>query len=132
MLDKRLLLATMIAVTPMAAQGAPARPIVLGKGDAARIVPAKVREPLVIRLESNPSTGYAWRVLRQVNVTVAQPIRTKRAPSTPAGLVGAPEIASIQVTPLRRGNASLVLAYGPAYDQKAKPEQTLRFHFSAK
>lgn len=131
MLDKRLL-ATMIAMIPIAAQGAPTKTTVLGKGDAARLVPVKAREPLTIRLESNPSTGYAWRVLRQVNVTVAQPIRTKRAPNTPAGLVGAPEMASIHVTPLRRGNASLVVAYGPAYDPNAKPEQTLRFRFSVR
>lgn len=131
MLDKRLL-AIMIGMMPVMAQGAPMKTIVLGKGDAGRIVPVKADKPLTIRLESNPSTGYAWRVLRQVNVTVAQPIKTKRAPSTPAGLVGAPEMASIQVTPLRRGNASLVLAYGPAYDRSAKPEQTLRFRFSVK
>lgn len=120
------------AVTPILVQCAPARPVVVTKDDAGRIIAARPGEPITINLEANPSTGYAWRVMEERNASVAQPIETKRDGEVPKGMVGAPEMASIKVTVLDAGSASVMLGYAPAYDQQAKPDQMLRFRFEAK
>ena len=80
---------------------------VLSEIDAGHIRDLPSRRPVTIHLPGNPSTGYAWNVLRAQNVTVKQPIETVPEPKTPAGVVGAPEITVIHVLPGHPGTASL-------------------------
>jgi inhibitor of cysteine peptidase len=76
---------------------------------------------LVVRLRSNPSTGYAWRVCsaaRPVLVLVA-----RRYVPPPSRLLGAPGTAVLRFRAAKSGKTTLRLAYARSWETRA-PERT--------
>lgn len=90
-------------------------------------LPAGVTSTL--RLETNPSTGYAWQVVEVANLRVDEPFEISRDPATPNGMVGAPESAAIRITPRGKGPASLKLVYKQAWRDTTPDDKTLSFVF---
>lgn len=65
---------------------------------------------LTVRLASNPTTGYSWRVARMDAAVLRQDGEPGYAPTAP-GLVGAGGFEMFMFTALRAGETELVLEY---------------------
>lgn len=122
-----------LAAAPAGAQdAAPAQePVTLSASDAVRPVSLPVDAQSVLRLETNPSTGYGWQVLETINLKVDEPFEIERDPATPQAMVGAPETALIRITPRGTGPASLVLVYKRPWLPTSPEDRTIRFVFEA-
>lgn len=120
------------AVAQEAAQAPDATPAAaLSVADAVTPTPLTVGTASVLRLETNPSTGYGWQVVETLNLRVDEPFEVVRDPATPAGMVGAPETAVISITPRSKGPASLTLVYKRPWLDAAPDDRTLQFVFLA-
>lgn len=133
---RRMLAATAVLAlyaAPAASQDSADAPVpaVLSAADA--VVPASlpVGTTSVLRLESNPSTGYGWQVAETRNLRVDEPFEIVRDPATPQNTVGAPETAVIRITPRGKGPASLTLVYKRPWLDAAPDDRTLHFVFLA-
>ena len=103
----------------------------LSVADAVTPTPLTVGTASVLRLETNPSTGYGWQVVETLNLRVDEPFEVVRDPATPEGMVGAPETAVIRITPRSKGPASLTLVYKRPWLDASPEDRTLRFIFLA-
>jgi inhibitor of cysteine peptidase len=79
---------------------------------------------VIIQLESNPSTGYSWQVVRSGDAVVAQIGLSEFVYE--AEMVGAPGKEMFQFTPSSEGEGTLELVYKHARDDDAAPLQTFR------
>lgn len=135
------MISTIVAVAAaLTLTGAPAstqdaapahEPVALSASDAVSPVSLPVGAASVLRLETNPSTGYGWQVVETVNLKVDEPFETERNPATPDTMVGAPETALIRITPRGVGPASLVLVYKRPWMATSPEDRTIRFVFDA-
>lgn len=107
----------------------PPAAVELSDSDAVRPVILAAGRPVVLTLESNPSTGYAWEVVETINLRVEEPIEVVPAPSTGRPLVGAPGTAVIRLTPRGKGPASLKLIYKRPWVDASPEDRTLSFVF---
>jgi inhibitor of cysteine peptidase len=116
----------------------PPTEIRLGAEDHGRAVQLREGEELVINLEANPSTGYAWQV-EQGPLAQSQPIlvqtgeafetagaqdSTNFEPSAATPLMlGAPEIQILRFQAAQAGQTSLRLVYRRPWEEEAPPAQ---------
>lgn len=126
-----------LTVAPASAQASaqdatPAHePVALSAADAVSPVSLPVDAKSVLRLETNPSTGYGWQVVETVNLKVDEPFEIERNPATAEPMVGAPETALIRFMPRGVGPASLVLVYKRPWMATSPDDRTIRFVFDA-
>ena len=104
-------------------------PITLSAANAVSPVSLPAGVTSVLRLETNPSTGYAWQVVEAANLRVDEPFEVTRDPATPNGMVGAPESAALRITPRGKGPAALKLVYKQAWRDTTPDDRTLSFVF---
>lgn len=107
-------------------------PANLTASDAVSPVHLPLDAKSVVRLETNPSTGYGWEVVETVNLKVDEPFEIVRNPETQEPMVGAPETALIRITPRGAGPASLVLVYKRPWMATSPEDRTIRFVFDAR
>jgi predicted secreted protein len=77
-------------------------------------------DSLVVRLRSNPSTGYAWRVCSGARPVLVLVARRYVPPSS--GLLGAPGTAVFRFRAAKAGTTVLRLAYARPWETRA-PER---------
>lgn len=127
----RLLFIAALAFTGIGAAIADTSPgVTLSEADAQSQQQLPVGVTSTIRIATNPSTGCDWEISSADNLTIAHPIAIEPDPATPAGVVGAPEIAVIRITPVHPGPASLTLVYEQPWVKQAL--KTLSYQFVAK
>ena len=97
----------------------------LTEADNGKTVNLNVGEMLVVRLASNPSTGYSWetkglntQILEQVGDAVFE------SPDTPPDLVGAGGTMVLTFKALQPGTTTLTLVYHRPWETDVAPLQT--------
>ena len=97
----------------------------LTEADNGKTVNLNVGEMLVVRLASNPSTGYSWetkglntQILEQVGDAVFE------SPDTPPDLVGAGGTLVLTFKALQPGTTTLTLVYHRSWETDVAPLQT--------
>jgi inhibitor of cysteine peptidase len=97
----------------------------LTEADNGKTVNLNVGEMLVVRLASNPSTGYSWetkglntQILEQVGDAVFE------SPDTPPDLVGAGGTLVLTFKALEPGTTTLTLVYHRSWETDVAPLQT--------
>lgn len=93
--------------------------IVVGPGANGTQRVLRVGDALVVRLPSNPSTGYSWSIRSSASPVLA---RAGRAYVPPDGeLVGAPGTARLRFRAVAVGRGTLRLAYVRPWEHDAAP-----------
>ena len=97
----------------------------LTEGNNGKTININVGETLVIRLASNPSTGYTWetkdldtQMLEQVGEAAFE------SPDTPPDLVGAGGTLVLTFKALEPGTITLTLVYHRSWETDVAPLQT--------
>lgn len=85
----------------------------------------------MLRLQTNPSTGYGWQVVETANLQVEEPFEIVPDPATPEPMVGAPQTAVIRIIPRGKGPASLTLVYKQPWTDGSPDDRRLTFMFVA-
>lgn len=114
-----------IAGAATAAPAPPPRPIVVQQSQDGRVVQLQRSQRLVIRLPSNPSTGYGWQVVT-VNRTVLQQegAATYVPNPNPRKWVGVGGVEVFRFRVIGAGNTQLRLAYRRWWERSQRPAQT--------
>lgn len=136
-----LVVAGILALTALArvseAQNAKVKPVVLTEEQARwdkqmRMGTAKVRlvtrQELYVQLESNPTTGYAWQVVRQDKKQLKLLRKYFVAPKQK--LLGAEGTEVFRFQALQDGSSSLQLRYSRPFDKSGKDATLLTIEVS--
>lgn len=87
-------------------------------------------DQLVVRLPSNPSTGYRW-VVRDGARPVLVLVRRSYVAPTGAPMLGAPGTAVLRFRVVARGRAQLRLAYVRSWEAHGSPARTFALRLVA-
>lgn len=125
-------LALVLTVTVASASGAGTfDTITVGPAASGTLRVVHRGDRLVIRLPSNPSTGYAWTVR-----TPARPVLvlTGRSfvPAPDGGRIGAPGTAVLRFRVAAAGRRTLRLAYARSWEQGVAPADTFTLRIVAR
>lgn len=103
----------------------PVPEVVLGDADTGALVTLPVGARLVLRLESNPSTGYTWTEAESPGAVLrATSEPAFEAPAAPSGAptrVGAPGHQVFGYEVLRTGSTRIVLVYTRPWERGVPP-----------
>jgi inhibitor of cysteine peptidase len=103
--------------------GAGAR-LVFDGGDIGSEITVGVGEEFEVRLESNPTTGYAWQVV-ELPDAISEVSRDYEAPDT--SLVGAGGVEVFVFEGVAEGSGELRLEYVRSFDDPPVPAETADF-----
>lgn len=98
---------------------APPTPLVVTDQDTCRNVMLQPLQPLVVRFESNPSTGYQWSLLQESSILQLERSQfvAPRSDGDEPPVVGAPGVHEWQFSPRQKGNDTLVFTYQQPWDR---------------
>jgi len=104
------------AVTTLVVTEAEAGPVALAVG-----------QDLIVRLESNPSTGYSWTVAPS-DAPVLAPREVQHMPDeVPAGVVGAGGIDALRFSAVAAGTQTLTFRYARSWETDTPPAKEVVF-----
>lgn len=87
---------------------------------------------LLLKLKSNPSTGYSWQVVKKNNwVLPLQSSKQERDPNTPT-IPGAPSFQIFQFKGSSSGNALIELEYKRSWEKNTPPAETFKANVTVK
>ena len=92
-------------------EGDGSRSVELTAKDDGRTVTAQPADVLILRLDSNPTTGYEWSLTRKPDAAVLESLGHKYEPPE-TGLVGAGGVDVWRFRAIEDGNTSFELKYG--------------------
>lgn len=104
---------------------------ILSEANAIAPIVLAVGETAILRLQSNPSTGYGWQVVETLNLRVEEPFEVVRGPAAGEPVVGAPGTALIRISARTKGPAALRLIYTQPWRAPEASDPTLYFVFTA-
>ena len=84
-----------------------------------------INQKIVIKLESNPSTGYTW--LPVFNKKYLKGISNGVIPNKNPWIIGAPEVQKIVFNPIKNGETTIVMKYVRSWDKK-HPIKEIIYH----
>ncbi len=125
-----LLLVALLAVA-FASQSAFAAAKVITEADKGGQVHLQTGDTLVVRLKSNPSTGYMWYVhpdSTPLLKLVGQMQIKAVGPSTEQGVVGRPILQVFKFEAIRAGGGVLLLRYVRSWEKSAPDEERFEVH----
>ncbi len=124
------LLLTMVLCTGVGGQQtatlaakAPSNDVVLTENDNGRDIDLTTNNTLIVKLSSNPSTGYAWSVAGDPAPLKLQK-STFRKSKAKNGMVGASGTAVFQLTASSAGMTNLTLVYRRSWEYNVPPMKT--------
>jgi inhibitor of cysteine peptidase len=123
MLRKILSPVLILFMLVMAAACSPAKPVNLTATDKGSQVNIKVGEQIVIKLDSNPSTGYTWEA-NNLDKTMFEQVGDPTFSSSNPGLVGSGGTLTLTFKALKVGTASLALVYNRPWETGVDPIDT--------
>ena len=107
----RRMLAAMVVAPLLAALALAAPPVALSGADNGRAVRVLPATPVVVRLATNPSTGFRWKLLVPLDARILRLV-SHRYQAPPAGsALGAAGLDVWRFVTVGRGRASLRLGY---------------------
>ncbi len=118
-----LMLVAALAACGSDDDGVGARPVLDG-GDIGSEITVGVGEEFEVRLESNPTTGYAWQVV-ELPDAISEVSRDYEAPDT--SLVGAGGVEVFVFDGVAEGSGELRLEYVRSFDDPPVPAETADF-----
>ncbi|MGE5250001.1 MAG: protease inhibitor I42 family protein [Bacteroidota bacterium] len=122
---KRILLITLLAVSLAACRGSgePTNPLVK--------IETQPGKEFKLVLESNPSTGYHWEIMGDLDKSVVEFVgrEYKQGESQQLGAGGVDVMTFKAVSP---GETSITLGYFPPSNTATQPEKTEKFTVSVK
>jgi len=103
----------------------PGAQVVLEAGDDGSRVALAVGQMLVVKLASNPATGYSWQVAEGLGLVLAQvgEVEYREAPHEGTPLVGAGGTETLRFEAKSAGQTSLVLEYRRPWEETVEPEE---------
>ena len=130
-----LLFSLMLVAQPPQSPGAPQKSassvVTITDEDNGKDIDLPAGDTLVLRLKSNPSTGYSWAIkgdplpLRLVKSSTKKNAQTGHA-------VGAPVTQEFRLTAVSAGMASLTLEYGRPWEYNVAPAKTFKVKVNAR
>lgn len=89
-------------------------------------------DTIAVHLDSTPSTGYRWELVRLAGASVVQVGLPDYQPETAAGVpkVGAPGHTTFRFRAVQSGTSSIDLAYRRPFDAGAPAARTVRFEIA--
>ena len=90
----------------------------------------EVGQSLEVRLQGNPTTGYAWAVLSTEGDAIRCPSEPEYRPDpAPAGMAGAGGWFAIRMVGTKPGSAKIVLGYQRPWEKDTPPAKALTLTF---
>ena len=130
-----LLFSLMLVAQPPQSPGAPQKSassvVTITDEDNGKDIDLPAGDTLVLRLKSNPSTGYSWAIkgdalpLRLVKSSTKKNAQTGHA-------VGAPVTQEFRLTAVSAGMASLTLEYRRPWEYNVTPAKTFNVKVNAR
>ena len=130
-----LLFSLMLVAQPPQSPGAPQKSassvVILTDEDNGKEIDLPAGDTLMLRLKSNPSTGYSWAIkgdpspLRLVKSSTKKNAQTGHA-------VGAPVTQEFRLTAVSAGMASLTLEYRRPWEYNVAPAKTFKVKVNAR
>ncbi len=102
---------------------APSTDVILTESDNGRDIDLSTSNTLIVKLSSNPSTGYAWSVAGDPAPLKLQK-STFRKSKAKNGMVGASGTAVFQLTASSAGMTNLTLVYRRSWEYNVPPMKT--------
>ncbi len=130
-----LLFALMLVARPLqsldATQKKASSVVVITDQDNGKDIDLPAGDTLVVRLKSNPSTGYTWAIKRGPSILRLLKTSTKKTGQTAHGM-GAPVIQEFRLTAMSAGLSALILEYRRAWEYTAGPAKTFSVQVNAR
>lgn len=94
-------------------------PLVVTNQESCQNITLKPAQPLVVRFESNPSTGYQWSLLQESSILQLESSHfiAPRSDDSNPPLVGAPGVHEWQFSPRQTGVDTLVFTYQQPWER---------------
>lgn len=123
MVSGALLLSACSSSTPNteASSAVQPTPLVVTRQENCQNITLQSGQPLVVRFESNPSTGYQWSLLQESSVLQLEKshfLSPRSDDETPPRL-GAPGVHEWQFVPRQKGMDTLVFTYQQPWERTA-------------
>jgi inhibitor of cysteine peptidase len=116
--------ALVLALTGGCGGGAEPSVVRLTEEDAGTTVALAVGDSLVVTLESNASTGYAWEVVAPLPESLEQEGEPEYFAPEDQDVVGAPGAQEFTFAVVSAGTGALDLAYVRPWEEDVEPEAT--------
>jgi inhibitor of cysteine peptidase len=126
-----LMLLAQAPQTPGAPRKSPSAVVTITEQDDGKDVDLPSGDTLVVRLKSNPSTGYSWAIKGDPSPLRLVKSSTKKTGQT-SHVAGAPATQEFRLTALSSGMASLTLEYRRPWEYTAGPARTFRVRVNAR
>jgi inhibitor of cysteine peptidase len=124
-----------LAAQPSQSRGSPtkgASPIItVTDADNGKDIDLPAGDTLLVRLKSNPSTGYSWAIKGDPSPLRLAKSSTKKNTQTSHG-VGAPVTQEFRLTATSAGMASLTLEYRRPWEYTAGPARKFHLQVNAR
>jgi len=119
------LITLLIVLVSTVGCGSGSREVKMVDSDNGERVELKTGELLIVTLESNPSTGYAWEVSQTDETILMQKGKGEFQQVTqPEGLVGAGGTETFRFEAVGVGQVTLMLVYHRSWEENVEPLQT--------
>lgn len=117
--------------------GAPVRQsesplFVVQPGESANAMSLKVNQPLVLRLPSNPTTGFSWVLVSPLDVLQSEGAPAYEANEAPPGMVGAGGNQVWKFRALRSGEQLLRFEYRRPWEKDAAAGQISTYRITVR
>lgn len=120
-----VLLACSVAVGCMNNSSAALEPLVVSDNQSCHSISLKKNQPLIIKLKSNPTTGYQWRIAKLpafLSIVVADDYQQDNKPKEMVGVGGE---STWRFDAQKSGAGYLVLSYERPWE-KGQPAEVLK------
>ena len=101
---------------------------VVTDSDKGGTVEIKMGDTLEVRLNSNPTTGYAWYVLKQSTVLLKLASQSQTQPTQPG--VGRPIVQIFKFAPKAKGTGVSLLHYVRSWENADPNEEQFSLHLT--
>jgi inhibitor of cysteine peptidase len=127
---KKILLVMIFASISLAACGRnePA----LQVNDPQETIEVSAGEEFTIVLEANPTTGYHWAIVGDLDQSVVEFVKTDYTSTSDPNLVGGGGLDVWTFKAVNKGQAQITLGYYPPSNDPVEPQQTTTFTVNIK
>ena len=121
---RRWVIVAMVVLLVLTASCGQHREVKLDEKDDGRQVELQTGQVLVIRLKSNPTTGYRWEPTALEEGVLRQVGEAEFKPSSKLPLLGASGVETLRFEAAESGQTDLQLVYHRPWEKEEKPAET--------
>lgn len=91
----------------------------------------KINDLIIIRLESNPTTGYKWNLSEESNSGIISLVSSEfTEKESKENLVGAGGFETLTFKAVSSGSTAIILTYNRSWETDVQPEKSYRLNIS--